>query len=126
MYSPSESARDFFLTEVVAKYNQICSFLRGYDRPVREYVSFLLINLISGMNDLDQIQRILDYLEKHQYEVLTALAKQDTSALTHHETRLKLTLAKPTIDYMLDNFERMAVPTQEELLIAFTEQGISG
>ena len=55
MYEPDESARDQFLQEVVAKYNSICRFLRGYDRDTREYLSFLIINLLKDVTDMEQV-----------------------------------------------------------------------
>jgi hypothetical protein len=45
--------RDKFLSEVVTRYNAICGFLKGYDRDLREYLSFLIINLIEGVTDID-------------------------------------------------------------------------
>ena len=65
MYEPEESERDRFLNEVVAKYNSICEFLRGYDKETREYLSFLLINLLEGVSDLDQVHSMIRYLEEH-------------------------------------------------------------
>ena len=47
---------------------------------------------------------MLNYLDQHQLDIISALKDNDRKTLTHHETRLKLTLAKPSIDYMLDHF----------------------
>ena len=65
IYVSEETARDSFLQEVVGKYNSICEFLRGYDRETREYISFLLINLMEGVTDLNQVHGILNYLVDH-------------------------------------------------------------
>ena len=73
MYEPEESARDQFLQDVVAKYNLICEFLRGYDRDTREYLSFLIINLLNDVTDLEQVKGVINYLHDHQYEVLSAI-----------------------------------------------------
>jgi hypothetical protein len=66
MFAPDEellSAKDLFLIEVVSKYNAICSFLKGYDRDTKEYLSYLLINLLKDVSDLEQVHGILNYLE---------------------------------------------------------------
>jgi len=60
-----ETPKEKFLMEVVEKYNKVCSFLRGYDQATRDYLSFILVNMLS-LTDLDSLDSLLTYLESHE------------------------------------------------------------
>ena len=89
---------------MASKYNLIANFLQGYDKQTREFLSYLIDGMIPGMKSIDEIENMIEYLQSLEHSVMEIMGQSKKPQDTHCETKLKLRLGKPSIDWLLDNY----------------------
>ena len=85
------------LLEVAERYNTIMGFLKGYDAATRDYLSYILIQLVPQFESIDEVEGFLAFLETNK------MSEMISSSKMMYENTLKSQLSKPSIDWLFDN-----------------------
>ena len=66
----SKDSREALLLEVAEHYNLVMDFLTGHDAATRDFLSYVILQMIPQLKSLDELSAILSYLESNKHNLI--------------------------------------------------------